>query len=474
MPKLQLKRHEQILERMISRVVARTDLSDLDDASAVKHLLSAFAREMDDGYFQMTRLTDLFSIDSAAGDDLNERAKDIQPATLTRIGTRRSIGLIVFSRATNTGITDVIPTGTAIKTADGAVFNTTQQAQITNTSPEQITGHGVGRDSNLVSATAATPGLAGNIAPQVAIKFVSKPPNINEVENPSAFTNGRDEETNDEFRTRLRDFVNALAKSTVQALEFVAIGIQDPTPSVDKQVIFSHVFEDPIDRGNVILYVDDGAGTAATRQTNTAENVTLGLLGPPLDSAVGGEEFLSLDEKPVDQSQPFTLTSDSRGVLTLGVDYFLNPASGLIFFVPALIPTEVITATTYDTFTGLIQEAQKVVDGDKADRQNYPGWRAGGTIVRVLPPVVVQATTTAVLSVQEGFDRAAVVVEAKAAVSAYINGLGISGDIIRNELIEQIMSVPGVVDLSLTVPSANIPVLDNEIPRIIDADNNIT
>lgn len=478
MPKLQLRRFEEILQRMINRVVARTDLSDLTDSSAVKHVLAAVAREMDDTHFQITRLTDLFSIDRATGADLDERAADIQPAVVRRQGARRAVGTVVFSRAVAAATTVVIPTGTIVRTANGTSFRTTAQAQITVASPEVVSGHGVGRDSNLVSATAVEPGSIGNVAPNTIRKFASKPAGVDEVTNVTAFTTGRDQESDDEFRDRLKQFIASLSRSTVDSLESIVLGVEDPTPLSDKIVVFSHVFEDPIDRGNVIVYVDDGAGTASTTANVVGENVTFGLAGTPADTAIGGEEFLDLNNRPIDLSQVVTITSVSigfgggRGVLISGQDYFLNPASGRIFFDPPLVFGEKITAS-YTHFTGLIREVQKVIDGDPADRANYPGYRAGGVLVRVLPPVVRQLNVSAVLTVVEGFDRPTVIANAEAAVSRYINGLGISGDVIRNEIIEQIMGVAGVVDLTLTVPATNTAILDNEIPRIISGDINI-
>lgn len=476
MPRLQQRRYEAILQNIINRVVARTNLSDLTDSSALKQVIAAFAREIDEVYFQLTRLTDLFSIDRAAGDDLDERAKDIQPGTLTRLGARRSIGTIVFSRTLSTGGTIVIPTGTKVKTSDGLVFATTQQAQIEDTSVEQIAGHGVGRDSNVVSATADAAGEDGNVAQNTIIKFVSKPSGVSEVTNPGAFTGGRDEEDDDAFRARLKAFISALARSTVQALEFIAVGVENPTVS-GQQVLFSHVFEDPVDRGNVILYIDDGAGTAVTTATATNEDVTLGLAGPPPDSAVGGEEFLQLDNYPIFEGTAPVLVSSTRGTLTAGTatggEYDINPASGRIYFDPPLVTAETIDAT-YTYYTGLIAEVQRVIDGDVNDRTNYPGYRAGGVLVRVQAPTVINQNVTAVLTVLDGYERAAVVTTAEDEVSRYINNLGISGDVIRNELIERIMSVPGVFDVALTFPTVNQPILDNEVARILDVDINIS
>ena len=92
MPKFVPKRHEQILAKMIAKVIARTNLSDVADSSYVKHILAAAARQDDEQYYQMTLLLQLFSIDKATGDDLDARAKDIQPATIIRIPAAKATG----------------------------------------------------------------------------------------------------------------------------------------------------------------------------------------------------------------------------------------------------------------------------------------------------------------------------------------------------------------------------------------------
>jgi uncharacterized phage protein gp47/JayE len=459
---------EQILARMINRMVARTDLSDITDASTYKHELAAIARDIDEVYFQFTRLLDLFSVDTAKGDDLDARAKEIQPGTIRRVQASRAVGAVVFSRATNPATTVTIPSGTVVRTADGIAFRTTIQGQISGTSAEQIAGHGVGRDSSPVSVTADVAGAAGNVATATIVKFGSKIPGVDSVTNLAPTTQGRDKESDDDFVARIKAFVATLSKGTVEALEFFALGVED----AGKQVVFSHVFEDPIDLGKVTLYVDDGAGTASATTPVVAENLCFGLAGPPANSAVGGEEFLFSDRKPLRFESAITLSSSTRGALTLGTHYFVNPASGLFFFSPALVNGEVITAS-YTYYTGLIAAVQKVIDGDAADRTNFPGVKAAGTLVQVKAPTVIAFNVAAVLLVAEGTDQATAVAAGELAVLDYVNNLGISGDVVRNEIIERLMGVEGVTDVSLTLPAANVAVLDQEIPRITIANIDI-
>jgi len=454
MPAVQLQRFEQILERMISRVVARTKLSDVGDSSAFKHLLAATAREIDEAYYQMTRLRDLFDLKTATGEDLDERAAEIQPGTISRLRASRAVGEVVFSRAGTVG-TIIIPTGTVVKTGDNKLFRTTIQTSINagNTA------------SQAVSITSNNPGADFNVPAGTIVRFGSKIPGVDAVINNAATTQGTDDESDDAFRARILAYIASLSRCTVEALEFITTGITDSVSG--KSVVFSSVFEDPLDRGNVTIYVDDGAGTAAELGTEIVSEVVIA-------SALGGEEFLYLDETPVAfDLSPTTITSSVRGVLTLSTDFFINPANGQLYFTPALVPGEQITAT-YTPYVNLIPLVQKVVDGDPSDRTNFPGYIAAGIRAIVKAPVVTNPSVEATLTLEPGVNRSSAIAAAVLAVQNYINTRGISGDIIRNELVERIMGVSGVVDVNLVLPSSNINVLDNEIARVSTGNINIT
>ncbi len=470
MPQFQPKRQQQILGDSIARVVTRSTLRDVSDTSSVKQTLAASAREDDEIYFQMENILTLFSIDTATGDDLDERAKDIQPAVIKRIGPRKAVGTVVFSRAGTTGTIN-IPIGTNLKTVDGIVFITTATGTITTTSPEQISGHGVGRDSSPVAVQAEVPGAAGNVISGSIIRFNVKPAGVDEVTNLDPALNGRDKESDDAFRQRIKDFVAALSNSTIDALETAVIGAEDLITG--RVILFSNAEQDFINLGNVTLFVDDGTGSVESTAVITAENVTLGLSGPPSDSAVGGEKRLFLDQNPVKDTQPFTLTSSTRGALTINTDFTLNPASGQLNFTPPLVTGEVITAA-YTHFTGLIQLAQKIIDGDKNDRTGFPGVRAGGDLVIVNTPAVLIQIVTVTLAVAEGFVRADVIAAVIEAIKGYINGRGISDDVVRNELIRRIQRVSGVFDFDLIAPTDNIAILDDELARTTDANITVT
>lgn len=470
MPVLQTRRYEQILQRMVNRLVSRTELSDLTDSSALYHILSSTARELDDVHYQLTRLTAAFSIDTASGPDLDERARDIQPGLFTRLPPQRAVSQgIVFTRSENTGTTITIPAGTVVKTSNNLVALTLREATITGSSPEVIIGNGVGRDSAPVPAQMAAAGAAGNVGVGAVTGFGSRPPGIVSVTNTASFVNGADLETDDAFRERLKAYISTLSRCTPEAIEQLVRGAEDPTPGSSTTVRYSKIFEDPIDRGNVTLYVDDGLGTSAGSPTGVSgEIVTNNLLGPGGNTAFGGEEFLSLDNFPVVDGASLVLTRTRSSVATTLVrdrDYFINTANGRIFFPTPLLNGDSISAD-YQYYTGLLAEVQKIVDGDPSDRLNYPGARAAGVRVVVKSPTIRSLVVRAVVRLLPGQQEAAVLSACRTAVTDYINSLGISQDVVKNEIIERIMAVRGVLDVSLTSPTTNINILDDEIARV--------
>jgi len=470
MPRFTIQRYEQILTKMVAKVVTRTALSDISDAATWKHVLSAAARSDDELYYQMSLLLKLFSIDSAKDDDLDERAKEIQPGLLTRTPAAKSSGNVVIYRAGTVG-TLAIPTGTKVKTAAGVTFSTTAAGSITATSPALISGHVTGQDSGLIPAVADLGGADGNVVADTIVKFVSKPTGVAGVTNPSAFANGVDKESDDSFLNRLKDYIATLARGTPEALEFWVLGTEDfDTGAV---INFTKVVEDRTNLGNSTLYIDDGTGSAESYEAVTSENVTAGLAGPPADSAVGGEEYLYLDYKPVRLNSSFTLTSSTRGVLTQDTHYYLDETSGQINFSPALSAAEVITAD-YTRYTGLIAEAQKVVDGDLSDRENYPGIRAAGTKVVVQTPQVLIQNIVMSLAILEGYDQDDVKDAVQDALRDYVNTLGISGDVLRSELIYVAMNVAGVYNCTLTTPASDTILLDDQLARTTDGNISIT
>lgn len=454
---------DSILTRMINRVVARTSLTDINDGSSLKQVLAAAAREDDDQFFQMVNLLDLFDIMKARGTDLDERAKEFNQALISRNQPRRATGTVVFSRA---GIVGTVTAGIGTQVQVPASGSTKAITAVTTVVGTITPGN---TTSAPVAAQMTEAGIIGNVAPDTIVGFGTKPSGIDAVTNPAAWTNGADLESDDSFRRRIIAEIKGLARCHIAGLEAAVMGIEDP--ATGKVVMFASVYEDIASRGDVILYIDDGSGTAEDAPINIPAEV---IINPTL----GGETDFYLTQKPIKPELGFTFAITTLPALVRDVDYTLDPADGHIKLLAAAHPTgapagQSVTCN-YWHFTGLIQIVQKVVDGDTMDRVNYPGYRAAGVQVRVLSPLIHQLVVTANITVRPGYSQVTVAAAVKAALSAYVNALGISEDVVLAELIEQAMAVPGMQDIHFTAPTANQMILDDQIARLILSNISIT
>lgn len=456
MAKFVPKTYEQVLQREIDRAVARSALSDLTETSALKAILSATAREVADAYFQMKNLVDLFSIDRAAGDDLDERAKDYNPSVISRRQAAAATGNLVFARAIAGPI--VVPAGTRVE-----VPGSSPPIIAKTTSPVNILS---GTTSGNVPSIIEDAGERGNVAASTLTQFKGvRPSGVDTVTNPAGFVGGADKETDDSFRARIKDFVATLSRCTPQALETAALLVEMPS---GQRIVFARTVEDPILLGRVYLYVDDGTGAAETNAVVAGEVLTTGPEFPG-NVAQGGEQYLYLDNFPVKDSATINVVRNPGSVTLIRDDpgangYTLNSASGQVYLNTALVLGQSVVAD-YTHFTGILKEVQKVIDGDVTDPTNYPGWRAAGVLVLVRVPTVLSVVISGNITVKDGYNQTTVANNVKTALAAYVNGLGIGNDVVRAELIERAMSVEGMYDFVLNAPAANIVVLDDQIPR---------
>lgn len=444
---------EQILQRMVNRVVARTVLNDLTQTSGIFEMLAAVARAVErfqQGQIDMLDDTDL---DKAVGDDLVEIGKLYN---LTKEGEITATGTVVFSRTGTVGAVTIaigeqvkVPAATA---GQDLIYTTTAVGTILNGN----------QDSAPVAIVAALPGVDYNVNPDAITEFVTKPSGVDSVTNTVAVTNGRDVETDDNFRKRIKNKIESLSRSTILGLEGAADGANDSVSG--KTVQWVGVFEDEFwqlvtpNEPQVSVYIDDGNGTAES---------TTAVVGGAVTVASGGEMDIYLPNKPVKFTAAYALYINA--ILVPTSSYYFNPQASHFKLTTAAYPNgltvgDVVTAD-YTYYTGLIQLVQKIIDGDPADRTNYPGYRAAGVRVAVLAPSIQNQIVTANITVLQGFDQSTVITAVEAIIQTYINNLGIGEDVIRSELIEQIMSVNGVYNVQLTLPTADVVIGDKQISR---------
>lgn len=132
-----------------------------------------------------------------------------------------------------------------------------------------------------VSVSCLTPGNIGNV-PRGAIREFSAAPFAGaQVTNPLPFTTGRDSETDDELRVRIKRAIASTGLGTATAIKSAVIGA---TPSDEQATIVSDEIVSAAD--GATLYIDDGTGYEAKTAGIGLESI--------VDSALGGEKFFQL------------------------------------------------------------------------------------------------------------------------------------------------------------------------------------
>ncbi len=461
MPLFQPRTRVEILREMVARVIARSTLVGLLRNSVVFHTLAAAADEDAEQYFQLSNLRAVFSIDKATGSDLDERAAEIQPANIKRRESIFANGDMNFRREGTVGPLN-IPAGTTVAAEDteGQIKYRTNAAATIVDGLDIVTG---------VSVTALEAGARGNAAANAIIQLVSRVPGVTAAFNPSAFANGQDRESDPSFRARLKLFVQALSRGTPTAVRSFALNVQ---LTDGRRVLFASVVEPITPTGDYEVFIDDGTGTV-----DEFDETFLAVDDVLINPALGGEINLFTTNRPIRDDGSFSLEINAAPVVR-GVDYFLNQANGQIELATALSAGDIVTAR-YRNFIGLIQETQRVIDGDVAALVTHPGVRAAGTRAIVKSAAAVFQTLTANAAVAEDFDVGTVTDEVEVALQGYINGLDIGQSVIVAELVERAMAVNGMFnfqigDLSGTFPAVDQFILPNQVARILSANLTIT
>lgn len=158
------------------------------------------------------------------------------------------------------------------------------------------------------------------------------------------------------------------------------------------------------------------------------------------------------------------ITSDN-GVITERVQ------SAVIYepFLHSLIePVGKFECYIYNGETGasdeLVSEAQKTIDGYRTTSNVLvPGWKASGVICVVKKAVTIPVATTATITVLPGGDVVTTKAVAEEVIDSYIASLKIGEKLIFNVLVERIMGLYGVYNVSISAPSGDLTPAFNQV-----------
>lgn len=109
----------------------------------------------------------------------------------------------------------------------------------------------------------------------------------------------------------------------------------------------------------------------------------------------------------------------------------------------------------------LIAAAQAIIDGDY--ETNTPGYKAAGIVVTVAAASTVAVDVTMTIAVLDGYDTAAIEAAALEIIDQYLSAFDIGETCIMNEIVERVMSIDGVYNLSMSAPSADVTTSQSEV-----------
>jgi hypothetical protein len=134
-------------------------------------------------------------------------------------------------------------------------------------------------------------------------------------------------------------------------------------------------------------------------------------------------------------------------------------------------------AYKYDT--GLIAEAKRVIVGDSADVDNYPGYVAEGAEVLIQGPTIKQIKLTLQVRLQSNTPSNDVIGAIKSAAAGVINGSLVGVSIAFSDIVSAVQSVNGVIAVSVVTPNYSavqdqIPLRGQEKGLVVNLENDIT
>lgn len=472
MSRYRTRTRQELLERMVARVVARSSLTDLHDTASGKQALAAPAVELEDISDQAALILRAVDPNRAEREELDRICAVLAPLGFQgRRGATRAVGQVRLYRNSGAGASEVPAFSRFGAPASGGV-GADEAVEITG--PATIPA-GAPPVSLLAAARAVKAGSAGNVAAGTVTKILTAVPGLDAVGNDAAFTGGEDEETDAELRSRLWEYLWSLCRTTPRALQFLArtIGVAahadgvqgaavqvflDETPVV-RRCLFARIVADPVFPGVSTLYIDDGQGFAGVSAAQLYKTVANSVL---VAAAAGGERRIRLPWWPVVVGTAFTLEKNTGAWATLveGTDYTVNRANGQIVLAVALAAGNGLRVS-YTYHLDLVRAVQYAVEGDDADPLTWPGWVAAGGICFVRAALSSYIPITADLTFDPALtDWATLEAAVKAELLAYTAALDIGADWVRAAAIARAMGVVGMTNIALTLPASDVPVAE--------------
>lgn len=259
----QIKDFASIAASMVNWIRATTTrITDFNVGSVSRTMLEAPAIEIEELYLQM-----MIGLREAIPVSVyNTFEFDILPAAAASGAVRFSVGSAAAAQIP-------VPIGTAVRQPGKATSYVTQVDAVIDIGDTYVD----------VIVACDTAGTAGNTGADTLTEMVVSVPGVDAVTNPAPLVNGRDVETDEERRTRFREYVRALARGTIWAVIYGAkqARLYDASGNITEYVASASLVEpwltdtaQPV--GLVKLYVHNGGSATSTDLVTLAKKIVDG------------------------------------------------------------------------------------------------------------------------------------------------------------------------------------------------------
>lgn len=188
-----------------------------------------------------------------------------------KIAAEAASGVVRFSTGGALATAPItVPAGTVVRVPGGSKSYATRSAGTIQ----------IGQSYVDILVSAQTPGVVGNTASTTITEMGTNVAGINSVLNPAPLINGRNEETDDERKTRFQGYISTLARGTKGAVEYGArqAKIVDSNGLITEYVAHASVVEpwldDPLEPVALIYaYIHNGASATSSALVAQAQKV---------------------------------------------------------------------------------------------------------------------------------------------------------------------------------------------------------
>jgi hypothetical protein len=253
---LSLQTFQQLLQRMSAAVQnSASQLIDLSAGSMLRAILEANASIGLWIQWLIVQTLSMTRASTSVGEDLDTWMADFllerQPAAAAR-------GTATFSRLL-TGTTLLIPGGITVKAStDNVTF--TALSDIGHAAWQaNLNGYivQIGVSTIDLPVVAQSPGVHGNVAAGSISVLASVVPGLDFVSNTYALSGGCDAESDSQFRSRFRDYINSRSQATATAIDYAVRSLQQ---NLRYKVVENCDATASWMPGHFLVIADDGAG----------------------------------------------------------------------------------------------------------------------------------------------------------------------------------------------------------------------